>query len=124
MPAKADIFDRLSGSFGVPDLPEESCAENPAFSHFTADRSRVTFSWVRPVVSYTGAMITSYGGTVVATAPDSITMRRDNETRRDPSGALVLWIMRATPEGYCWTRSDWPPDECLPTVRCGSEANS
>lgn len=124
--ARADVFDRLSGSFGVPDLPDETCEANPVFSLFSHDHHRVTFTWEKPVLSYTGQMIVSFSGTVVAVDPESITLLRDNETRRDVSGATVLWIMRATdrPEGYCWTRRDWPPDQCVPQVRCKAQPNS
>ena len=124
--AQADIFSRLSGTFGDPAVPEESCTANPVFASFTSDHRRVTYSWASPVPSYTGAMITGFGGTVVADSPGSVTMRRDNETRQLRDGSLVLWIMRAIvqPDGFCWTRPDWAPDDCAPMERCGAAPNS
>lgn len=125
-PAAADVFASLSGTFGVPDLPDETCATNPVFSTFSPDRTRVTFTWNDPVLSYTGQMITSYGGSVVRAGPDSVTLQRDRETRLDYKGVKVLWIMRLTtnPEGYCWTQSDWSPQDCAPMLRCGPQPNS
>lgn len=125
--AAADIFDRMSGTFAPPDVPEESCAANPVFSSFSADRGRVKFVWSLPVPSYSGAMITAYGGTVMRTDGQSIIMLRDDETRLTDKGQPVLWEMRATddPDGYCWHRTDWTdPAQCLQLVRCAAAANS
>lgn len=124
LPGKADIYDRLSGTFGDPLVQEESCDTNPVFSRFTADHSRVTFNWTRPVLSYTGAMITAFGGTLVATAPDSISILRDSETRITRDGAKIVWIMRATDDGYCWTRADMRGEACQPVLRCTPRPNS
>ena len=122
----ADVFDQMTGSFGVPDVPAESCSLNPAFSSFSPDRGRVNFAWARPVPSYTGAMITAFGGTVVRVEGGNLIMLRDDETRLTDAGQPVLWEMRATdvPDGYCWRRLDWPEDECLQMLRCVPEANS
>ena len=124
--ANADIFDRLTGSFGDLDVPSESCAENPVYSSFSPDRGRVNFAWGRPVPSYTGAMITAYGGTVVRVEGQSLIMLRDDETRLTDAGEPVLWEMRPTsaPGGYCWRRLDWEAAQCLPMIRCAPEANS
>ncbi len=125
-PAAADIYGRMSGLFGDPEYPDESCSANPVFSTFTADRNRVVFSWGTPVRSYTGALISSYGSTVLWADGRSITMVRDNETRLTPEGDKVLWIMRVTdqPDGYCWHRIDWPDDSCIQLVRCEAKGNS
>ena len=124
--AQADIFDRMTGSFGLPDVIAESCAANPVFSSFSPNLGRVNFSWGRPVPSYTGAMITAYGGTVVRLDGQSLIMLRDDETRLTEAGEPVLWEMRATdnPDGYCWHRLDWDPAQCLQVIRCVPEANS
>ncbi len=117
----------MTGSFGATDLAEESCAANPVFSSFSPDRGRVNFVWGRPVPSYTGAMITVYGGTVVRVDGQSLIMLRDDETRMTAAGQPVLWEMRATdaPDGYCWHRLDWDdPRQCLQLIRCVPEANS
>jgi hypothetical protein len=126
LPGRADVYDRLSGTFGDPAVPEESCDSNPVFSRFAEDQRRLSFAWVHPVRSYTGAMITAFGGTIVATGPDSITLLRDNETRVTREGAKVLWVMRAiaNPDGYCWTRPDLNDGTCAPLLRCQPAANS
>ncbi len=125
-PAAADIFARMSGLFGDPNYPPEACTANPVYSSFTPDHNRATFFWSHKVPSYTGAMITAYGGTVLWSDATSITMVRDNETRLTAAGDTVLWEMRATdhPDGYCWHRIDWPEDQCLQLVRCLANANS
>ncbi len=122
----ADIFDRMTGSFGLPDVPSESCAANPVYSSFSPDRGRIRFAWDGPVPSYTGAKITAYGGTVVRVDGQSLIMLRDAETRLTEAGPPVLWDMRATddPDGYCWHRLDWDDGRCLQLVRCGTQANS
>lgn len=124
--AHADIFDRMTGRFGDAVVDSESCAENPTFSIFTPDRARVNFAWARAVPSYTGAMITGFGGTVVRVEGQSLIMLRDRETRLNDAGAPVLWEMRATddPDGYCWRRLDWNSAECLQMIRCEMQANS
>jgi hypothetical protein len=123
-PAAADVFGRLSGTFGVPDVPEESCAINPVFSSFSPDHRRISFAWAKPVLSYSGAMITGFGGTVVQTGPDSITLLRDAETRLDAKGAQILWTMHETADGYCWTSSDQPAADCAALERCAPQPNS
>ncbi|MGV8985485.1 MAG: hypothetical protein ACOH2H_04270 [Cypionkella sp.] len=126
LPAQADTFARLSGTFGDTAVPAETCAANPVFVRFTPDHARIAFSWANPVPSYTGAMITAFAGTLVAVGPDSITMLRDNETRVLSDGSKIVWTMRATsnPEGFCWTRPDWPSDTCFALKRCGGAPNS
>ena len=124
--AKADVFARLSGLFGDPAFPAEACTANPVFSTFSADHSRVTFNWARPVPSYTGDMITAFGGNVMAWDDTSVTLQRDAESRWTAAGDKVQWIMRATtqPDGYCWYRTDWVDQDCYTLVRCPSDANS
>ena len=124
--AQADVFARLTGTFGDPTVPEESCAANPAFSTFSADHQRLTVTWAKPVPSYTGAMITVFQGSVIKVHPASITILRDHETRLAHDGSQVEWIMRPTtdPIGLCWTRSDWIPHTCLQLERCKAAPNS
>ena len=106
--------------FGTDDPPEESCAANPMTQSLSPDRRRISFHWDRPVESYTGAKITDFGGTITAMDAQSLTFMRDNETRLDPDGALILWTRHLLPGGaYCYTSTGWPEEGCsLPYLPC------
>ena len=113
----------FSGVFGTDDPPEETCALNPMTQTLSPDHNRISFHWDTPVESYTGAMITDFGGTVTAMDAQSLTFLRDNETRLDPQGALILWTMHLLPGGsYCYTSTGWPEEGCGPPyLRCSSD---
>jgi hypothetical protein len=114
----------FSGVFGVTDPPEENCATNPMTQVISPDHRRISFHWAIPVESYTGAMITDFGGRILASDKDSLTFLRDAETRLDAEGAPILWTMHLLPGGgYCYSSSGWPDEACGDSyLRCPVDA--
>lgn len=121
LPARADMLGRLPGVWGSTLARADSCAVNP--TTIAISGTRITFTTPLPGQSYTGAMITSFGGTILAHDATTLEMLRDNETRRDPAGRPVRWFLRLDPAsgGYCWQRND-DPQPCIPEwFRCGQD---
>ncbi len=120
-PAAADVFDRLSGTFGRP-LMADDCRHNPHVFRFSTDRTRAFVDWNLPIRTYRGLWETSAEYEIVGHDETGVTMRFADETRLTADGRPVVWIMRpvAMPEGYCWGRTDWPAERCdFHAVRCG-----
>ena len=120
-PAQADIFDQISGTWGLTDRSELSCAENPHRISFTPERSRARFVWEQPMLSYTGEWLTEGGYDVISHDETSVTMALDGEQRLTGDGAPVVWILRLLDEGnrYCWGRTDWAEEDCIDRyMRC------
>jgi len=124
VPARADIFDDLSGRFGATFNPN-TCARNPHRVSFDAARSRAFFVWDHPINDFRGQERLEGSYEVLSHDADTITMRIEGETRLTEDGAPAVWIMRrvAALDGYCWGRTDWPAGRCVNvTIRCGEEA--
>ncbi len=120
-PAAADVFDRLSGTFGRPFMADD-CRNNPHVFRFSPDRSRAFVSWEQPIFTFRQLWETAAEYEVTGHDEAGVTMRFADETRLAADGRPVVWIMRpvALPEGYCWGRTDWPAARCeFHAVRCG-----
>jgi hypothetical protein len=120
-PAAADVFDIATGRWGLADVPELSCAENPHDVSFSADRSRARFRWTGPMLNYEGDWDEEGTYTVLARGADHLVLALDGESRRSRSGAPVVWIMRLLDDGarYCWGRTDWDAADCVDRyIRC------
>jgi hypothetical protein len=121
-PARAEtIFDRMVGVFGSTQSEEFYCSRNPSSLSFSADRSRATFTFLRPAKIYNGSIVASVSYTVIGSDDDSITMTLDGEERRTDAGEQVVWVLHPIdrPDGFCWGRTDWDPKACVGReVRC------
>ena len=119
-PARADVFDDLSGRFGATFNPH-TCAANPHSVRFDATRSRAQFVWDHPITDFRGDERLEGSYEVLGHDANSITLRIEGETRLTDDGSPAVWIMRrvAAPDGYCWGRTDWPAGRCVNvTIRC------
>ena len=119
-PARADIFDDLSGRFGA-TFNAHTCAANPHSVRFDATRSRAQFVWDHPITDFRGEERLEGRYEVLSHDANSITMRIEGETRLTDAGLPAVWIMRrvAALDGYCWGRTDWPAGRCVNvTIRC------
>ena len=112
--AQADIFDRLTATFGAPDTVGLRCHENPHTITFSADRGRSVFRWSGEIIDYLGGLRIAGEYMVHAHDAASITMQITDEQRRTREGEPVVWILREVtePDGYCWGRTDWPASRC------------
>lgn len=108
--ASADVLDHLAGDRGLSQLPGFTCADNP--THIAVQGDRLIFSTPHPAPDYTGVPILSFGGTVLRHDAETLAMRRDDETRRDSDGALILWTLHLYPDGFCREQSDQPRPLC------------
>lgn len=124
-PVRADVYDRLSGTFGSAEVEGLRCHENPHTITFTSDRSRAHFRWQSAIIDYLGGLRTEGTYLVRSGSEDGVVMQITDEQRRQRDGQPVVWVMRplAEPEGYCWGRTDWPAGQCTDRfVRCTTEA--
>ena len=119
-PARADIFDDLSGRFGS-TFNAHTCAANPHSVRFDDDRRQAHFIWDHPITDFRGQERLEGTYEVLRHDADTITMQIAGETRLTDDGAPAVWIMRrvAALDGYCWGRTDWPAGRCVNvTIRC------
>ena len=113
--ASADtVFDRASGSFGAIGVVHLSCAANPVRVGFSANRTRAHFKWDQPIVDYEGEWRTRADYTILSHDETSITMRLDDESRVDSTGAPKIWRYDLFDNGNaCWRDAEWSYGFCL-----------
>jgi hypothetical protein len=113
-PARADIFDDLSGSYGTAFREDLSCARAPHRVSFSSDRRRAHFVLSSEISDYQGQPRRRADYTVLGLDAEGIEMVLDGETRLTAEGRPVIWVLRkaAGIDGYCWGRTDWPPGRC------------
>lgn len=119
--ARADVFDLASGTWGLIDHEDLSCAVNPHRISFSADQDRALFLWDHPMLAYDGEWRREGGYRVLSHDAQSITMALDGELRLTEAGEPVVWVLRLLAGGtrYCWGRKDWPEDRCIDRyIRC------
>ena len=121
--ARADVFDRAAGLWGITDYEPLSCAANPHEVSFSADRRRAAFVWSEPMINYEGEWDTEGLYDVLGHGEDFIVLALDGESRRTRDGRPVVWVLRLIDGGsrYCWGRTDWPAETCIDRyARCPS----
>ncbi len=112
---QGDVFARVTGTWRWDNRPKD-CQDDPHTISFTPDHSQMILSY-RPTKEDT---LREYTYDIVATGPQVIRGRIRDETRRDSTGALVVWdLVLLNDSTYCWHRADWPTDGCTRSnVRC------
>ncbi len=124
LPARADLFEDLAGSYGAAFRKDLSCAVAPHRLSFSADRRRAHFQLSAPTRDYQGALRSQADYTVLGWDETGIRMQLDGETRLTEGGVPVVWILRkaAGLDGYCWGRTDWPQGRCQHLMlRCAED---
>lgn len=101
---------QLSGSWSDSVNTSSVCEEARHFSRMqlSDDHQRLAIFNDRTWKSSLGTT-NRFAATVLAETERSLTIRYDNETRRDPSGKLVEWqLIIVAPGVYRWREADWP----------------
>lgn len=101
---------QLSGSWSESINASSVCEEARHFSRMqlSDDRQRLAIFNDRIWPSKLGTT-NRFAATVLAETERSLTIRYDNETRRDSSGKLVEWqLIIVAPGVYRWREADWP----------------
>lgn len=125
-PALADIdmLQRLTGVYGDPHPVFESCKGTVQHLNFSNQYQRGAVEvWVDDVGPEPFIAL-NLNFTVQGTTPQGVEILFDGEEFHTATGAFVVWEFRplASPERYCWHRTDWPADRCINTVqRCEPE---
>lgn len=112
--AAQSVFDSLTGSYGSASDTATSCAENPHRLEFMADPPHALFSWDKPWADSDGQMIQGERYDLLDHSDTTLALRREGDPARTSDGRRPTWILRltATPDGYCWGRTDWPLVRC------------
>jgi hypothetical protein len=125
MPAAAeqDVIGQLTGTFGMPETPEFSCAVNPITIIFSTDRRVMTSTMASPIIDYEGKLRKSGDYDVQSMDATGLAVALVGESRLTDAGDPVVWVLRPTPDGFCWGRMDWAETVCESYhVRCGEAA--
>jgi len=100
---------QLAGSWAESVNTVSVCEEARHFSRMqlSDDRQRLAIFNDRTWKSTLGTT-NRFAAVVLAETERSLTIRYDNETRRDPSGKLVEWqLIIVAPGVYRWREADW-----------------
>lgn len=118
-PAQALTAEEMAGTYE--DLEgHNTCAANPARLDVLRGPDHVVFSWPEPTEIYNGAVATGVTYDLIEERGDTLVLRQEGESRRTDDGAVVVWLLRPTDQGFCWGRTDWPVIRCEhPFRRCG-----
>ncbi|MGV8985486.1 MAG: hypothetical protein ACOH2H_04275 [Cypionkella sp.] len=112
--AAQDVLDSFRGQYGSATDPVTSCAANPHSLDFMTQPPHALFNWSKPWTDDSGRMVSNQRYDLLSTQDNSLILRLEGDTRRTASGDRPIWILRqtATPQGYCWGRTDWPLVHC------------
>lgn len=119
--AQTDLFQKLSGTYGMPFSPTLGCKINPHRVSFFDDNHRARFAWQSEIVGYDLKSALSGEYTVIGTNALGIVLELDSESRLTAAVKPVVWVLRPVVglDGYCWGRTDWPDARCIAThIRC------
>lgn len=120
LPGHSEPADSLTGEWGwIADGP--GCRDNPHVISFTPDGRHMVLTY-RELFDSTGLRAKRYeirGRTANSVRGFVIS---PPETRRTPTGELVVWDLALTaPDVYQWHRTDWPEDGFTRAiVRCSN----
>ncbi|MEG0880339.1 MAG: hypothetical protein RSE46_24775 [Janthinobacterium sp.] len=111
-PLPVDAFDvaQLSGSWSDSVNTNSVCEEARHFTRMqlSDDHQRLAIFNDRTWKSKLGET-NRFAATVVAETEHSLTLRYDNETRRNAAGKLVEWqLIIVAPGVYRWRETGWP----------------
>jgi hypothetical protein len=121
--AESDLQAQLTGTFGMPDNPDFTCAVNPITITFSADGRVMTSTMAASIIDYEGKVRISGDYAVRGMDAGGLALALEGESRLTTAGDPVVWVLRPTPDGFCWGRTDWADDDCESYhVRCGDAA--
>jgi hypothetical protein len=121
--ADSDVMRRLTGTFGMPDTPDFTCAANPITITFSADGLVMTSTMAQAIIDYEGRLRISGDYVVRGADAGGLALALEGESRLTDAGDPVVWVLRPTPDGFCWGRTDWADTECASYhVRCAGAA--
>ena len=76
-------------------------------------------TWDRPAPDALGRMRSVERYDLEGATDTSLILELEGSPERTADGGRPVWILRLTPEGYCWGRQDWPLIRCeRPQLRC------
>jgi hypothetical protein len=121
--AESDLQAQLTGRFGMPDTPDFTCEVNPITITFSADGLVMTSTMAQTIIDYEGKQRISGDYAVQGADAGGLALALEGESRLTDAGDPVVWVLRPTPDGFCWGRTDWAETACESYhVRCGEAA--
>jgi hypothetical protein len=121
--AESDVMAQLTGTFGMPDNPDFTCEANPITITFSTDGTVMTSTMAEAIIDYEGKLRISGDYAVRRADSGGLALALEGESRLTDAGDPVVWVLRPTPDGFCWGRTDWADEDCESYhVRCGEAA--
>lgn len=117
--AAQSVVERAAGLYGDATDPAHSCAANPHRLDFMDNPPHAILTWDRPAPDALGRMRSVERYDLEGATDTSLILELEGSPERTADGGRPVWILRLTPEGYCWGRQDWPLIRCeRPQLRC------
>jgi hypothetical protein len=120
----SDPFVLLPGTWDWANRPG-SCQDNPQTLALSADRTRVTLEYRKPVTNAAGKPQKSEVYKILDARARLLHTVVEGETRKDRTGQPVTYdFMFVSDNSFCWHRSDWGKSQCTKMmVRCQAPAH-
>ena len=110
--ATAGVLDKLVGTWDTVPIYRGGC-EGDAYFHtieVSPDKQRLTFKHLKPIQGPDGP-IQQYTYKVLYEDEDRVTLFLEGETRKNPSGDLLIWVfILERPDYYRWRIYGTPAD--------------
>ena len=124
-PGASDPFVLLPGVWDWANRPG-SCQENPQTLTLSADRTKVTLEFKKPVTNAAGKPQKSEVYKILDARSRMLHTQVEGETKKDRAGQAVTYDFNfVSDNSFCWHRSDWSKSQCTKMmVRCSAAKHS
>jgi hypothetical protein len=116
-----DPFVLIPGVWDWANRPG-SCQDNPQTLTLSADRTRVTLEFRKPVTNAAGKPQKSEVYKILDARAKWLHAQVEGETKKDRAGQPVTYdFVFASDNSFCWHRSDWAKGQCTKMMaRCSA----
>jgi hypothetical protein len=121
-PDAKDPFVLVPGVWDWANRPG-SCQDNPQTLTLSADRTKVTLEFKKPVTNAAGKPQKSEVYKILDARARMLHAQVEGETKKDPrTGQPVTYDFNfVSDNSFCWHRSDWAKSQCTKMmVRCSA----
>jgi hypothetical protein len=120
-PGASDPFILVSGVWDWANRPG-SCQDNPQTLTLSADRTKVTLEFKKPVTNAAGKPQKSEVYKILDARSRMLHAQVEGETKKDRAGQPVTYDFNfVSDNSFCWHRSDWSKSQCTKMmVRCSA----
>ncbi len=113
------IFERVTGTWGWKDNEDLNCINRPAEFVFGPNDKTFRIQGEKPRLMHDGTTREYVDYEIVSSSDNSITMKMENETRKNKKGELTLWkLVLVSDNQFFWEKTGEPDHQWGPIIRC------